>query len=289
MEDDTNGPVQYQRQGPTAIISLNRPEVRNAQNTAMTVALDAAFTEFAMDDDARVAILRANGKHFSAGHDISPDGADYDQVFPRRGTWWNSPDKEVAENYMSYEEEYYLGMCRRWREIPKPTIASIQGACVAGALILAWSCDLIVAADDAFFSDPVVKAGVPGIEFFAHPWEMGSRFAKEFLFLGERVPADRAYELGMVNRVVPRTDLDQYVLDMAERIAEMPRFGLALAKQAVHQSEEAMGMRTGIDSAFALHQLAHAHNFATTGSAMLVDVEGLKKHAAGQAPVVRHP
>jgi enoyl-CoA hydratase len=289
MTDVNEGPVLYRREGSAAIITLNRPEMRNAQNTAMTVALDEAFTAFAMDDGASVAILRATGKHFSAGHDISPGGADYDQIFPRRGTWWNSTDKEVAENYMSYEEEYYLGMCRRWREIPKPTIAAVQGACVAGALILAWSCDLIVAADDAFFSDPVVKAGVPGIEFFAHPWEMGSRFAKEFLFLGERVPASRAYELGMVNRIVPRDELDSFTLEMAERIAEMPRFGLALAKQAVHQAEEAMGMRTGIDAAFSLHQLAHAHNFATTGSAMLVDVEGLKRHAAERSASPRHP
>jgi enoyl-CoA hydratase len=289
LDEVTEGPVLYRRSGSTSIITLNRPEVRNAQNTAMTIALDQAFTAFAMDDEAKVAILRANGKHFSAGHDISPEGADYDQVFPRRGTWWNSPDKEVSESFMSYEEEYYLGMCRRWREIPKPTIAAIQGACIAGALILAWSCDLIVASDDAFFSDPVVKAGVPGIEFFAHPWEMGGRIAKEFLFLGERVDASRAYQIGMVNRVVQRASLDAETEDMAERIARMPRFGLALAKQAVHQAEEAMGMRSGIDAAFTLHQLAHAHNFATTGSAMLTDVEGLKRHAAEQGRAQRHP
>ncbi len=269
--------VLYEQRERVVIITLNRPEQRNAQNTKMTLALDDAFHRFSQDDSASVAILRGSGKHFSAGHDISSDEMDYDDHFERRGMWWNHDDKEVAERYMSYEEEYYLGMCRRWREIPKPTIAMVHGACIAGALILAWSCDLIVASDDAFFSDPVVRAGIPGIEFFAHPWEMGPRHAKEFLFLGERVDAQRAKELGMVNKVVPREELEAATIDMANRISLMPRFGLALAKQAVHQAEEAMGMRTGIDAAFSLHQLGHAHNMAAYGSPMLQDLESLKK------------
>jgi enoyl-CoA hydratase len=288
MPADHEGPVRYEARGPVALITLNRPDVRNAQNTKMTIALDEAFHRFAQDDDLAVAVLTGAGKHFSAGHDISPEGADYEDVFERNGMWWNHAGKDVAERYMAYEEEYYLQMCRRWREIPKPTIAMVNGACIAGALILAWSCDLIVASDDAFFADPVVKAGVPGIEFFAHPWEMGSRFAKEFLFLGERVDAQRARELGMVNRVVPRDDLERVTLEIAGRIATMPRFGLALAKQAVHQAEEAMGMRSGIDAAFALHQLAHAHNHATTGSAMLTDVAGLKAHNAAATDARTH-
>jgi enoyl-CoA hydratase len=270
--------VLYEQRERVVIITLNRPDQRNAQNTKMTLALDDAFHRFSQDDSASVAILRGAGKHFSAGHDISSDDMDYDDHFERRGMWWNHDDKDVAERYMSYEEEYYLGMCRRWREIPKPTIAMVHGACIAGALILAWACDLIVASEDAFFSDPVVRAGIPGIEFFAHPWEMGARHAKEFLFLGERVDAQRAKELGMVNRVVPRDELEAATIDMANRISLMPRFGLALAKQAVHQAEEAMGMRTGIDAAFSLHQLGHAHNMAATGSPMLGQtVETLKQ------------
>jgi enoyl-CoA hydratase len=151
-------------------------------------------------------------------------------------------------------------MCRRWREIPKPTIAMVQGACVAGGLMLAWVCDLVVAADDAFFADPVVRMGIPGVEYFAHPWVMGPRFAKEFLFLGERVGATRALELGMVNRVVPRSDLNDATMDIANRIARMPRLGLALAKKAVNQAEDLMGLHAGMDATFGLHHLAHAHN-----------------------------
>ena len=153
-------------------------------------------------------------------------------------------------------------MCRRWREIPKPTIAMVQGACVAGGLMLAWCCDLVVAADDAFFADPVVRMGIPGVEYFAHPWVMGPRFAKEFLFLGERVgAAARAASSGMVNRVVPRDDLEaEHARIVAGRIATMPRLGLALTKKAVNQAEDLMGLHAGMDSVFGLHHVAHAHN-----------------------------
>jgi enoyl-CoA hydratase len=136
----------------------------------------------------------------------------------------------------------------------------VQGACIAGGLMLAWSCDLVVASDDAFFADPVVRMGIPGVEYFAHPWQMGPRFAKEFLFLGERVDATRARELGMVNRVVPRESLEAEVMSLAEKIAEMPAFGLALTKKAINQCEDQMGLRDGMDSVFGLHHLAHAHN-----------------------------
>jgi enoyl-CoA hydratase len=131
--------------------------------------------------------------------------------------------------------------------------------------MLAWVCDLIVASDDAFFADPVVRMGIPGVEYFAHPWVMGPRQAKEFLFLGERISAARAYELGMINRVVPRDQLADEVTAMATKISAMPGLGLALTKKAVNQAEDAMGMQVGMDSVFGLHHLAHAHN-AETGA-----------------------
>jgi enoyl-CoA hydratase len=162
------------------------------------------------------------------------------------------------------ESELYLCMCRRWRDLPKPTIAMVQGACVAGGLMLAWVCDLVVASDDAFFADPVVRMGIPGVEYFAHPFAMPARVAKEMLFLGERMPAERAYQVGMVNRVVPREKLREETLAVAKRMAEMPRFALALAKKAVNQAEDRMGLRDSMDAAFALHHLAHAHNTLTT-------------------------
>jgi enoyl-CoA hydratase len=253
--------VLVERHGRVAVVRMNRPQYRNAQNSAMTYALDEAFYEAAADDEVGVIVLAGVGDHFSAGHDIGSPERDVDTSYDRRaGLWWDHVGRAGAESRIAREEEVYLGMCRRWRELPKPTIAAVQGACVAGALMLAWSCDLIVAADDAFFADPVVRMGIPGVEYFAHPWVMGPRFAKEFLFLGERVGAERALALGMVNRVVPRGDLEREVLHIATRIAEMPRMGLALTKKAVNQAEDLMGLQTGMDSVFGLHQLAHAHN-----------------------------
>src|SRR5690348_16773881 len=227
-----NPVVLYRRDGAIAVITLNRPEYRNAQNSAMTYALDAAFYLAAADDDVQVVVLAGAGKHFSAGHDIGTPGRDIDQSFERKaGLWWDHVGKAGAESRYARESEVYLGMCRRWRELPKPTIAMVQGACIAGGLMLAWSCDLIVAADDAFFADPVVKMGIPGVEYFAHPWVLGPRFAKEVLFTGGRFSAERAYEVGMVSRVVPRGELESVTFELAGQISGMPRFGLALAKR----------------------------------------------------------
>jgi enoyl-CoA hydratase len=253
--------VRYERNGATAVVTMDRPEYRNAQNSAMTYALDAAFARAVDDDEVSVIVLAGAGEHFSAGHDIGSPGRDVDKSFDRKAVlWWDHVGRGGGDQRFAREMEVYLGMCRRWREIPKPTVAMVQGACVAGGLMLAWCCDLVVAADDAFFADPVVRMGIPGVEYFAHPWVMGPRFAKEFLFTGDRVPADRALTLGMVNRVVPRAELESETLALAERIAKMPQFGLALTKKAVNQAEDLMGLRAGMDSVFGLHHFAHAHN-----------------------------
>jgi enoyl-CoA hydratase len=257
--------VLYERQGTTAIVTMNRPRYRNAQNVRMTHALDDAFVRAMNDDEVKVVVLAGAGKHFSAGHDIGTPGRDIQKPFERRATtYWDHAGKGTAEDLFVREQELYLGMCRRWRELPKPTIAMVQGACIAGGLMLAWVCDLIVAADDAFFADPVVKMGIPGVEYFAHAHELSPRLAKEFLFLGERITAARAHAIGMVNRVVAVEALQAETLAIAARIGEMPRFALALAKKAVNQAEDRMGLRDTMDATFALHHLAHAHNALTS-------------------------
>ncbi|MFE7713037.1 enoyl-CoA hydratase [Streptomyces sp. NPDC057486] len=272
-------PVCYERQGPVATVTMNRPDYRNAQNSAMTYALDRAFYRAADDDEVKVVVLAGAGKHFSAGHDIGTPERDAHLPFDRKaGLWWDHSDKAGAESRFARESEVYLGMCRRWRELPKPVIASVQGACVAGGLMLAWVCDLIIASDDAFFADPVVRMGIPGVEYFAHPWVMPPRIAKEFLYTGDRMSAQRAYEVGMVNRVVPRAELTEHVKELATRIAEMPRMGLALTKRAVNQAEDLQGLHTGMDSVFGLHHLAHAHNAETAPDALGgMDIRAMKK------------
>lgn len=273
--------VRLERQGATAVVTMNRPRYRNAQNSAMTYALDSAFGQAVDDDSVAVIVLAGAGEHFSAGHDIGSPGRDVEKTFDRRAVlWWDHVGRTGADHRYAREMEVYLGMCRRWRELPKPTIAMVQGACLAGGLMLAWVCDLIIAAEDAYFADPVVRMGIPGVEYFAHPWMLGSRFAKEILFTGDRFDARRAYEVGMVNRVVPRTDLVSHTLGVAKRIAEMPRFGLALTKRAVNQAEDLMGMRPGMDAAFGLHHLAHAHNAEVAGDPLAgMNAERMKARA----------
>ncbi|MDU9414906.1 enoyl-CoA hydratase [Pseudomonas sp. zfem005] len=257
--------VRYEVQGPLALVTMQRPEYHNAQNSRMTYALDAAFRRACDDDAVKVIVLAGAGKHFSAGHDIGTPGRDVDQSFERASLWYDHVGKPGGEFLYAREQEVYLGMCRRWRDMPKPTIAMVQGACIAGGLMLAWVCDLIIASDDAFFSDPVVRMGIPGVEYFAHVHELNPRIAKEFLFLGERMGAERAWQMGMVNKVVPRDVLLDVTLDVARRIAQMPRLGLQLTKQAVNNAEDLMGKRATMDMVFGLHHFAHAHNELVSG------------------------
>ncbi|MFJ2338888.1 enoyl-CoA hydratase [Pseudomonas protegens] len=257
--------VLYEVREGVALVTLNRPEYHNAQNSRMTYALDAAFRRACDDDGVKVIVLRGAGKHFSSGHDIGTPGRDVNQSFERASLWYDHVDKPGGEFLYAREQEVYLGMCRRWREMPKPTIAMVQGACIAGGLMLAWVCDLIIASDDAYFADPVVRMGIPGVEYFAHVHELNARIAKEFLFLGERMPAARALQMGMLNRVVPRAELERETLDIAGRIAQMPRLGLQLSKQAVNNAEDLMGKRSSMDMAFGLHHFAHAHNELVSG------------------------
>ena len=258
---ETDSPVLYAVRDGVATVTMNRPAFNNVQNSQMTYALDAAFRRAVDDDAVKVIVLRGAGKHFSAGHDIGTPGRDIDKPFERTQLWWDHTNKPGAEQLYAREQEVYLGMCRRWHDIPKPTIAMVQGACVAGGLMLAWVCDLIVASEDAFFQDPVVRMGIPGVEYFAHVHELNPRIAKEFLFLGDRMSATRAEQLGMVNRVVPRRqDLEATVYAMAAKIATQPRLGLSLAKTVVNRIEELQGLRTAMDLAYGYHHFAHAHS-----------------------------
>jgi enoyl-CoA hydratase len=274
--------VLYEVRDRVAVITLNRPEYANAQNSAMTYALDAAFARAVNDERVAVLVLAGAGKHFCGGHDIGTPGRDVDQSFDRQAVlWWDHVGKAGADARYAREMEVYLGMCRRWREVPKPVLAMVQGACIAGGLMLAWVCDLIVAADDAFFADPVVRMGIPGVEYFAHPWMLGPRLAKEVLFTGGRFGAERAYQAGMVSRVVPRASLEAVTFELAGQVAEMPAFGLALAKRAINQCEDLMGMRPGMDSVFGLHHLAHAHNAEVAGDYLAgLDARGMKASGA---------
>lgn len=283
---ETDEPVLYAIDGAVAYVTMNRPGFHNAQNSQMTYALDAAFRRAVDDDAVKVIVLRGAGKHFSAGHDIGTPGRDLHKSFDRAHLLPDHVNKPAAELLYTREQEVYLGMCRRWRDIPKPTIAAVQGACIAGGLMLAWVCDLIVATEDAFFQDPVARMGIPGVEYFAHGFELPPRVAKEFLYLGERMPAARAHQFGMVNRLSTRDTLDAEVKAIADEIATRPRLGNWLVKQALNHVEELRGKRTAMDAVFHMHHFAHAQNDLTTGNSLGgLDGKGMaaanKKQAEG--------
>lgn len=242
--------------GQVARITLNRPEVRNAQNRQMTYDLDAAFSAAASDAAVKVIVLAGNGPHFSSGHDLK-DSGHYDLQPTGLGGQFGAPG---AEGRMAFEDEVYLKMCRRWHDLPKPTIAQVQGKTIAGGLMLMWVCDLIVAADDALFADPTVNFGVNGVEWFAHPWELGVRKAKELLFTGEFMTAAEALQLGMLNHVVPAAELATFTTALAGKIAQRPSFSLQLAKMAVNQALDAQGFWTAQQAAFNLQHVGHAHS-----------------------------
>ena len=261
--------IQYETRERVAIVSLDRPEARNAQHLPLLTELNESLERAAADEEIRVIVLRANGKHFSAGHDLNPAS-------------WQGIDLgsgEGLQRIYDWERKHYLEWTRRWRDIPKPTIAAVQGACIAGGLMLCWPCDLIVASEDAWFSDPVARMGIGGVEFHGHTWELGARKAKELLFTGQRLDANAALQLGMVNRVVPRDELDSHTLELAQEIAHMHPFALSQAKRAVNQTLDIMGFYSSLQSVFDIHATGHGNALAVTGgkSATLMDLEGMKK------------
>jgi len=256
-----------------ARIVLNRPETRNSQNTQMLYELNDAFDLAAQDDNVKVIILAANGPHFSAGHDLREQNS-YQKMaeFRTVGTWCGFTCAG-AEAQMAREKEIYIGFSERWRNVPKPTIAAVQGRCIAGGLMLIWPCDLIIASEDAQFMDPVVSFGIGGVEFFQHPWEVGIRKAKEMLFTSDWLSAEEARQLGMVNQVVPRDKLQEAALEMAAKITKKSLFALKLTKEAVNVAQDVQGRAQAMQTSFALHQLAHTHWLKLYN--MLLDPTGL--------------
>ncbi|HVY85450.1 MAG TPA: enoyl-CoA hydratase [Caulobacterales bacterium] len=270
-----------------ARIVLNRPKSANAQNTDFLYQLNAAFDRAAADDKVRVIVLAANGKHFSSGHDLLERDHHDNQERHTPVTPFQQHRRPGVEGRMSREEELYTGFCERWRNIPKITIAAVQGKCVSGGLLLCWPCDLIVASDDAEFQEVTVAMGVAGVEWFAHPWEMGIRKAKEMLLTGEPINAQDALQLGMVNRVVPRAELQDAALALARKIAGQPTFATKMVKQAVNAAEDAQGRHAAFQVAFALHHLAHSHWMEVSGVPVYPGGihSGVKKnYAAGEEP-----
>ncbi|MGY1503212.1 enoyl-CoA hydratase [Streptomyces sp. QTS52] len=260
--------ILYEVKDRVAVITLNRPEVANAQTMSLLDDLDAAWSRAAADENVHVIVLRGNGRHFSAGHDLKDR--------------WPAPKEITLEWIYNAETRRYLEYTLRWRNIPKPSIAAVQGKCIAGGLMLCWPCDLIVAAENAEFSDPVVHMGIGGVEYHGHTWELGARKAKEILFTGRAVTAAEAERVGMVNQVVPLDQLDAATMELADRIARMPPFGLRQAKRAVNQTLDVQGFYAAVQSVFDIHETGHGNALSVSGYPVLTRLEGMKEHIKDQ-------
>jgi len=244
-------------------IMLNRPEARNAQNRGLLVDLNDAFLEAEADDEVRVVILGGTGPMFSSGHDLGSK-VSMEEFTPGPGQHptrtINGATRKGAESLMLQEWHYYFENTRRWRNLRKITIGQAHGDVYAAGLMLLWACDLIVCAQDTRFADVVgTRLGMCGVEYFAHPWELGPRKAKELLLTGDSIDAHEAYALGMISKVFPADELSERTLEFARRIAELPTMSSLLIKEAVNQTMDNMGFYNALNACFTLHELNHSH------------------------------
>jgi enoyl-CoA hydratase len=251
--------ILYEVDGTVATITMNRPEMANAQDTRLIDEMDDAFDRADADDAVRVVILAGAGKHFSSGHDLKALIGDGET------DKWRLM-RETPEGKMYHEKVMYYDRCKRIHDFRKPTIAAVQGSCVAAGLMLACMCDLIVAADDAKFSNPVLRMTGAGVELLVEPWELGIRKAKEFLLTGDIIDAQEAWRLGLVNRVVPRAELTEQTRALADRISLVPPATAQVVKDTLNHTADLMGQ----SDSWKYHFMAHhwMHNTATAAQAL---------------------
>ena len=237
--------------GAVRTITTNRPEVLNAQSRILLEELDDAFNRAVDDDSVRVIVLAGAGKHFSAGHDLGSKEEMADQQKTALEPGFKGEYRRIFERF--YENTM------RWRDLPKPTIAQVQGYCIMGGMMIASACDLIVASDDALFADRAVRWGGAHVQYFSMPWELGPRKAKEFLFTGEFFTARQAADWGLVNRVVSRAKLEEETMKLAQQIAERDPFALKFAKASVNETMDAQGFRAAMEGAFKNYMMTIPH------------------------------
>jgi len=268
--------VRYQADGAVATITLDRPDAANAQSTRLIEDLDAAFDAAEADDDVRVVVLAANGKHFSAGHDLK-------EILAGEEHW--AALRSTPEGKLLHEQVMYWDKLVRIRDFPKITIAAVQGVCSAAGLMLACMCDLIVAADDAKFSNPVLRMGGVGVELLVEPWELGARKAKEFLFCSLTLTADDAEKAGLVNRVVPRAELLPTVQEMAAQAALVPPITAAAVKDTINHMLDGQGQRDSWRYHFMVHQFVSNTEtaLARTEARKAGGMDAVKAEQAGES------
>lgn len=234
--------ITYEVTDGVARITTNRPEYRNAQSTIMVNEMDEAFERAGFDDNVRVIVLAGAGDHFSAGHDIgTPEETAY------RETEYHI--QEGVRGRFNHTREQFVDKTLRWRNVQKPTIAAVQGYCIFGGWIFASAMDIIFAADDAMFLGT-------NFQYFSPPWDIHPRKLKEIFFQSRFIDAAEAMELGLVNRVVPRDELEDEVMEYAASVAKNDPFQLRMIKAAINGAQDAQGFLAHITAAHAQHVLS---------------------------------
>jgi enoyl-CoA hydratase len=236
MDEAESRDVLYETRGRIALVTLNRPRYRNAQSWRLLDELDEALDRAHADTAIRVVVIKGQGDHFSSGHDLgTPEQiADYkDRGIPRVG---------ITE-YDAFRK-YNLDLTLKWRNLPKPTIAMVQGYCIYGGWMIAAAMDVLFASPDArFLAGPV--------EYLSVPFDVGFRKAKELLFESRFIDAEEARSLGFVNRIYPAEDLETETLAWATRVAESGYGTLRMAKLTVNKMQDLLGFSAAMEAAFA--------------------------------------
>jgi len=247
--------------GSVRRLTLNRPKSLNALNGELMDALMAALDAATRDDGVSVVILRGSGRAFCAGYDLNEDaeGGVLDS-----GGWHAELERSTAQML-------------RILDHPKPVIASVHSYCLAGGTDLMLACDLAVAADDAYFGYVDVRFGSGVVSMFL-PWVVGVRKAKEMLFTGEdRISAAEALRIGLVNRVVPRDELDDATLALAEEIARNEPFVVQMTKRAVNRAWDVAGFRAAMAANTEIDTIIETANLTARDEfRRITEEEGLK-------------
>ena len=217
-----------------AEITLDFPQRGNLQDHDMVWAFDEALDLAQADYDVKVVLIKANGKGFCSGHDGMGNYPEFNENRERTGTTWTG------------QSDLFLDPVLRLWEFPKPTIAAVHGYAAGGGSYWALLPDLTIASEDAWFQMPHVKImGLPGAETMIEPWMfMSSKRTYEYLYRRQKLDAKRAYELNLVNEVVPRDELESTARAIALEIAEAPLTTLRATKLMVKRAWELMGMRS---------------------------------------------
>ncbi len=242
--------ILVERRGAVELVTMNRPEVRNAQNSALINELHEALHAADRDPEVNVIVIAGAGPHFSSGHDLKA------YVGEAPSDEWHEKRK-TPEGKFEHERRMYFERSMAIRDLETPTIAMVQGKCIAGGLMVACMCDLIVAADDAVFQNPVLRMTGAGVEALVEFADLGPRKAKEFLWTGDEIDATEAHRLGLVNRVVERARLEEETTALAERIAKMPPVTVQMVKRSVNHAMDLAGYRNALEYHFMVHQFQH--------------------------------